>query len=63
MIVESLPTFSRRPVRKLASTTIISTLLTSLNWKSSPATLIESCAPNRLVPIIRVSTRRPMTAA
>ena len=48
--VDSLPIFfSRRLARKLASTTIMSTLLTSLNWKSSPATVIDICAPNRLV--------------
>ncbi len=47
-MVESLPIFSRRPESHDARTTIISTLLTSLNWKSSPATLIDSVAPLRL---------------
>ena len=53
---------SRRPDRKAASTTIMSTLLTSLNWKSSPATVIDICAPNRFVPMNMVSVSRPSTA-
>ncbi len=62
MIVESRPTFSRRPDRKLASTVIIRTLLTSLNWKSSPATVIDIWAPNRLVPTNMVRVSSPSTA-
>jgi len=61
--VDSLPMRSRRLDRKLASTTIISTLLTSLNWKSSPATLIDIWAPNRLVPMSIVSVSSPSTSA
>ena len=60
-IVDSLPIFSRLPESQLASTTIISTLLTSLTWKSSPATLMESVAPLRLRPMSRLRTRRSRT--
>jgi hypothetical protein len=37
-------------------------LLTSLNWKSSPATVTDIWAPNRFVPTSIVTTSRPMTA-
>ena len=40
----------------------MSTLLTSLNWKSSPATVIDIWAPNRLVPMSIVSVSIPSTA-
>ena len=60
-IVDSRPMRSRRPARNAASTVIISTLLTSLNWKSSPATVTDICAPKRVVPTAIVSASRAST--
>ena len=60
-MVDSRPMRSRRPARKVASTVIIRTLLTSLNWKSRPATVTDICAPKRFVPISIVIVRRPRT--
>ncbi len=61
-IVDRRPIRSPRPLSHEARTTIISTLQTSLHWKSSPATVIDICAPNSCVPATIVSSSRPSTA-
>ena len=61
-MVDRRPMRSRRLARNDARTTIMRTLLTSLNWKSRPATVIDIWAPNRLVPSTSVSVSRASTA-
>ena len=61
-IVARRPMRSRRPARYAPSTAIMSTLLTSLNWKSRPPTVTDICAPNRFVPTSIVRVRSASTA-
>jgi hypothetical protein len=58
-IVEKESSLDRRDDRKLASTTIIRTLASSLNWNVNGPTLIHRAEPPTPSPIARVRISRP----
>ena len=49
----------RRSAKNFASTTIMRTLATSLNWNERPTKVTERCAPRLELPIARTTASRP----
>jgi len=50
---------ARRLAKNFASTMIISTFATSLNWNERPAMLTERCAPRLDVPMASTTASSP----
>ena len=53
------PMRSRRSAKNFASTMIMRTFATSLNWNERPAMFTARCAPRLDVPICNTTARSP----
>jgi len=53
------PILSVRSAKNFARTTIASTFATSLNWKDSPASVTDRCAPSDSRPMTSTIARSP----